>query len=162
MPAHAQRIDNLLSADKADAPCRVERRECDVRRGVRAAERGGAATWNSGSRGAHAERTRLEGWGGQSTRAERTRNMCFMFVTPNVLKLTGWLNFAAPCQVERRECESGEGAGRGRRGSWSVGQRQHKWRARGEDPTLNSEPRLEGWGGRARGRSAPETLISCV
>ena len=38
-------------------------------------------------------------------REERTLNILYMFVTPDVSKLTsGWLNLTAPCRVEGRAC----------------------------------------------------------
>ena len=40
--------------------------------------------------------------GGARACAERTLNMRYMVVTPDVLKLSGWLNFDAPCRVEGR------------------------------------------------------------
>ena len=46
-------------------------------------------------------------------RAERTQNMLTMSVTLDVSKLSAWLNADAPCQVERRACDAGSGAGRG-------------------------------------------------
>ena len=54
-------------------------------------------------------RARLKAWGPGC--AERTANIWFMFVTLDVLKLIGWLNADAPCQVERRACDAGRGAG---------------------------------------------------
>ena len=39
--------------------------------------------------------------------AERTLNMPTMYVTSDVSKLSGWLNAAAPCRVERRACDAG-------------------------------------------------------
>ena len=62
---------------------------------------------NAGEQWQHKWRARGEGptggLGGQSTRAERARNMFFIFVTLDVSKLTFWLNFVAPCRVERPE-----------------------------------------------------------
>ena len=43
-----------------------------------------------------------QGWGGGArARAERTWNMPSMFVTLDVSKLSGWLNFCAACRVEQ-------------------------------------------------------------
>ena len=39
---------------------------------------------------------------GARARAERTVNISPMFVTLDVSKLSAWLNFFAPCRVERR------------------------------------------------------------
>ena len=50
---------------------------------------------------------------GARARAERTWNMDCMVVTLDVSKLSAWLNADAPCQVERRACDAGSGAGRG-------------------------------------------------
>ena len=49
-------------------------------------------------------------WGGRA-RAERTVNMYFMLVTPEVSKLSGWLNADAFCRVERRACDARRCAG---------------------------------------------------
>ena len=35
-----------------------------------------------------------------------------MIVTPEVLKLSGWLNADARCRVERRACDAGQNVGR--------------------------------------------------
>ena len=43
---------------------------------------------------------------GVRARAERTSNMLFMFVTLDVLKLSGWLNADAYCRDERRACDA--------------------------------------------------------
>ena len=51
-----------------------------------------------------------QGCGGRA-RAERTLNMRYMFVTLDVLKLSGWLNAVADCRVERRACGVRRGAG---------------------------------------------------
>ena len=56
-------------------------------------------------------RARLKAVGARA-RAERTSNMRVMPVTLDVLKLSGWLNAAAPCQVERQECDVRRGAAR--------------------------------------------------
>ena len=42
--------------------------------------------------------------------AERTLNISFMFVTFEVSKLSGSLNFDAYCRVERRACRVRRGA----------------------------------------------------
>ena len=42
-----------------------------------------------------------QGCGGGRARAERTENMLSMFVTLDVSKLSGWLNFCAACRVEQ-------------------------------------------------------------
>ena len=48
--------------------------------------------------------------GGARARAERTPNICFMSVTLDVSKLSGWLNADAYFRVERRACDVGRGA----------------------------------------------------
>ena len=50
---------------------------------------------------------RAEGCGSRARAAERTSNMEPMFVTLDVLKLTGWLKAAAFCRVESRACDTG-------------------------------------------------------
>ena len=47
---------------------------------------------------------------GARARVERTRNISFMFVTFEVSKLSGSLNFDAYCRVERRACRVRRGA----------------------------------------------------
>ena len=50
---------------------------------------------------------------GVRARAERTLNICFMLVTLEVSRLSGWLKAAASCQVEGRgTCDAGRGARR--------------------------------------------------
>ena len=56
-------------------------------------------------------RARLKAVGGRA-RAARTENIWRMFVTLDVLKLSGWLNLYARCRVERRACDVGRGAAR--------------------------------------------------
>ena len=56
-------------------------------------------------------RARLKAVGARA-RAERTWNICCMFVTLDVSKLSGWLNADADCRVERRACDAGRGAAR--------------------------------------------------
>ena len=46
------------------------------------------------------------------TRAGRTPNMPYMFVTLDVSKLSGWLNADASCRVETKAYEAGRGAGK--------------------------------------------------
>ena len=42
--------------------------------------------------------------------------MLYMFVTLDVLKLSGWLNADAPCRVERRAYDAERGVDRGQEG----------------------------------------------
>ena len=56
-----------------------------------------------------------------------------MFVTLEVSKLSGWLNAAACCRVERRAYDAERGVGRGREG---VGRRQRTSGMHGERARL--------------------------
>ena len=83
-------------------------------------------------------------------RAERTENMFSMVVTLDVFQLSGWLNAAAPCRVERKACgKRGGMRGRATGGAWGGGGASS---GRREDPQL----RRLCWQGHAR--SAPETF----
>ena len=77
-------------------------------------------------------RGRLEGWGVQRARAERTKNMLVMVVTLDVSKLSGWLNADARCQVKCRAYDAGRGVEREARGR---GGGSGASGARGEGPT---------------------------
>ena len=96
-----------------------------------------------------------------SARAERTENMYPISVTPDVSRLSGWLNADAHCRVEKESrrgltCGLGGGRARGGGGASSVQERSRLWglrvRARAER-TENMEPiavtldvsRLSGW-----------------
>ena len=82
------------------------------------------------------------------TRAERTLNMPLMVVTLDVSQLSGWLNAAARCRVEREPCGEearhagpgdGRGVGRRRRRKQRVQGGRQLWRllaghARGARP----------------------------
>ena len=57
---------------------------------------------------------------GARARVERTSNICCMFVTSEVSKLSGWLNALAFCRVETRAYDAGRGAGRGGGRVWGV------------------------------------------
>ena len=65
--------------------------------------------------------------------AERTWNMAPMPLTLDVSKVSGWLNAAADCRVERRVYDAERGAGRGRE---SVGRRQRTSGMHGERARL--------------------------
>eukprot|EP00964_Phaeocystis_antarctica_P055511 scaffold32656_cov108-Phaeocystis_antarctica.AAC.2 len=98
---------------------RVARRAC-VRCGVRG--RGATAV-----QAAWTGRVRLKALGARA-RAERTSNICFMFVTLDVSKLSGWLNADALCRVERRACGAGRGIRPGRReGVGCRRRKRHAW-----------------------------------
>jgi hypothetical protein len=75
-------------------------------------------------------------------RAKRTSNICFMSVTLEVSKLTGWLNADAPCRVEGGHVQYGTRCGQVGGRAWG---RRRKRHARGKGPT----PRLGGQGTRA-------------
>jgi len=107
---------------------------------------GGREGTRGGSDGMHG--ARLKAWGPRA-RAERTKNMSRMFVTLEVLKLSGWLKADANCRVEGKACDAGgeryePGGGR----AWGV-VAAHKRHARGR-PDL----RL---GGQGLARSAHRT-----
>ena len=89
------------------APCRESKGGHAVRGEVCRPESRGARARGAvaGASGVHVEDQRLGGWGGRA-RAERTVNMYFMLVTPEVSKLSGWLNADASCRVERRACDA--------------------------------------------------------
>ena len=59
--------------------------------------------------------------------------MLRMSVTPDVSKLSGWLNADAYCRVESKTCDAGRGVGRGREG---VGRRQRTSGMHGERARL--------------------------
>eukprot|EP00964_Phaeocystis_antarctica_P033679 scaffold19097_cov44-Phaeocystis_antarctica.AAC.1 len=129
-------MSSLLALDRAFAACRVERRD------VRYAERG--VGWEAGGHGpaaAHERHARREGpavkAGGARACAERTANMPRMSVTLDVSKLSGWLNAAVFCRVERRAYDAERGVGReaGGRGP-AVARERH---TRGEGPAVKAE-----------------------
>jgi len=90
-------VSKLSGWLNADAPCRVERRACDMGRG--AGRKGGKARGGGGASGMHAEGP-TQGLGVRA-RAERTVSMARIVVTLEVLKLSGWLKAVARCRVER-------------------------------------------------------------
>ena len=98
-------VSKLSGWLKAHAHCRVERGVYDARRGT------GREGVERRRRKRHA-RERPDLRLGARTRAERTQNIWFMFVTLDVSKLSVWLNADAFCQVERRACDAGRGAAR--------------------------------------------------
>ena len=65
-----------------------------------------------------------KGWGARAC-AERTKNMRCMVVTLDVSKLSGWLNAAATCQVERRGVQCGTRCGLGARGRGPAAAHEH-------------------------------------
>ena len=102
-------VSKLSGWLNADAPCRVERRACNVGSGA-AREARGRWGWRQRKR-QNGGRDRLKAVGVRA-RAERTWNMEPMSVTLDVLKLSGWLNENAYCRVQRRACDVGRGAAR--------------------------------------------------
>ena len=78
--------------------------EVDGPGGVRALGGGDARSACTG-------RARLKAVGARA-RADRTPNINCMFVTLDVLKLSGWLNAGASCRVKRRACNVGRGPAR--------------------------------------------------
>ena len=99
--------------------CELPSRKQGVRCGVRCGPGGGKAWPGSSARAAcMASGPGCEGWGGYRACAERTLNMLLMSVTPDVSKLSGWLNAPADCRVERGDVRCGArcGPGAGERG----------------------------------------------
>ena len=101
-------VSNLSTWLNADAACRAERRGHAMREEVRPP--GGVRALGGGeTSGVHGEGP-AQGCGakavGAGARAERTENMAYMFVTLDVLKLSGWSNALASCRVERRACDA--------------------------------------------------------
>jgi len=96
-------MSSLLGADKEFAPCRESKWGRVIGGEVRAGrrERGYEAAASACTLGA-----RLKAWGPRA-RAERTKNMAYMFVTLEMSKLSGWLKADAHCRVEGRACDAG-------------------------------------------------------
>ena len=82
-----------------------------MQRGERCGPGGVRALGGGDASGMCTGRARLKAVGARA-RAERTRNILYMFVTLDVSKLSGWLNAYADCRVERRACDAGRGAAR--------------------------------------------------
>ena len=131
-------VSKLSGWLNAAAHCRVERRAYDAERGV-GRGRGGVGRRQRTSSMHAGKGPGCEGWWAYRACAECTKNMKPMFVTLDVSKLSGWLNFDAICRVERRAYDAERGVGReaGRRGPAAARER----RARGEGSGC------EGWGG---------------
>ena len=120
-------VSKLTGWLKAFASCQVEKAGLAIRVEVRRPERGGPTRARgavAGASGVHVEDPRQKGCGGRARAAERTKNMPYMSMTPEVSKLTGWLKAFASCRVESRACVTGRGAGRviGRLGADTGGQ----------------------------------------
>ena len=89
----------------------------------------------------------------------RTPNMLAMLVTLDVSRLSGWLNFSAPCRVARTAHEAGRGVDQQAKGLWarcagaSRMQGRLGWRFGARARTLNMPPmsvtldvsKLSGW-----------------
>ena len=107
-------VDRVCDAGHVEAERLVERRRvlpsrkagmrCEKRCDPRCVRALGVVTTQSACTG----RARLKAVGARA-RAERTSNICRMFVTLDVSKLSAWLNADACCRVERRACDAGSG-----------------------------------------------------
>ena len=83
MPAHAQRINNLLALDKECAYCRRHTMGSEVQAGRPEA---------AGDRSARGVQGRFDCRLGAGYGKERTRNMLLTSMTLDVSKLSGWSN----------------------------------------------------------------------
>jgi len=83
-----------------------------------------------------------QGWGARA-RAERTQNMRYMFVTLEVSKLSGWLNFRADCRVEREKHAMRGEVRAGRREGVERWHRERHARARSDSRLLGARARAE-------------------
>jgi len=103
-------VSKMLSDWSNDfAACRESRGGHTMRSGLAGRQQGvcGATAAQAACTG----KARLKAWGA-SARTERTRNICCMFLTLDVLKLlSGWLNTVAPCRVKGRAYDAERGAG---------------------------------------------------
>ena len=114
--AHVEHLDHCRDLGRVEAERLVERRRAlpSRRAGGRCGKRcgpGGVGAWGDGD-ARHARGGPDSRLWGRRARAERTVNICFMVVTLDVSKLSGWLNADARCRVERRACDEGRGAAR--------------------------------------------------
>ena len=105
--AHIEHEAHVRDLGRVEAERLVERRrflpsrKAGMRCGARYGPGGVRALGVAATQAAYTGRARL-GAVGVRARAERTKNMRYMFVTLDVLKLSGWLNAYACCRVERR------------------------------------------------------------
>ena len=90
-------MKTLFASDKPYVPCRVEREASEEVRNVGQETGGATAAAAVQATGREGQSAGLAG----RARAERTINMYSMVVTLETLKLSGWLNADASCQVER-------------------------------------------------------------
>ena len=90
-------MKTLFASDKPYVPCRVEREASEEVRNVGQETGGATAAAAAQAMGREGQSAGLAG----RARAERTINMFCMVVTLDVSRLSGWLNVAAPCRVER-------------------------------------------------------------
>jgi hypothetical protein len=112
--AHGEHVDHAndlggVPAQRLVEGARVlpaEREGHAMRDEVRAGRREGVGWWwrERRARGQGPS----QGLGGRA-RAERTVNMLAMYVTLDVSKLSGWLNFCTPCQPKGGACDMGRG-----------------------------------------------------
>ena len=113
--AHVEHGEHVRDAGRVEAErlvkCRrvLPRRKAGMQCGKRCGTGGVRALGGGDAIGVHAGCARLKAAEARA-RAERTANMKPMFVTLDVSKLSGWLNAAAFCRVERRACDAGRGA----------------------------------------------------
>eukprot|EP00964_Phaeocystis_antarctica_P038777 scaffold22176_cov50-Phaeocystis_antarctica.AAC.2 len=137
-------VSKLSGWSNTDAYCRVERRAYDAGRGL------GREVGKCWPAAVHERHARREGpavkAGGARACAERTVNMPYMVVTLDVSKLSGWLNAAVFCRVERRVYYAERGVGRevGGHGP-AVAHEQHA--AREEGPAVRAGGAIEGMRG---------------
>ena len=105
--AHGEHDDHVRDAGGVEAQRLVERRRGlpSRKEDVRCGARCGPGAGGRGLAAAHERHARREGpavkAGGARACAERTTNITLMSVTLDVSKLSGWLNAAADCRVER-------------------------------------------------------------
>ena len=108
--AHSKHVGHVRDLGRVETQWLVERRRVlpsrkeDIRSGRHAGRELGGRGGGGGACIVQARaRLGIEG----RARAERTANMRCMSMTPDVSKLSDWLNAAAYCRVERRACDAG-------------------------------------------------------
>ena len=132
VPAQAQRMSSLLAADKAFAPCRVERRAYAMR---------GERAWGDGSASiVHTGRARLKADWGQGTRRAHEEHLAHVrdlgrVEAERLVERPRVLPSQKGGHEMREEVRPGEG----------VGRRRRKWHARGgPDSRLGGEQGTRG------------------
>ena len=140
--AHREHAVHVRDLGRVKAHQLVERRRAlpsrkeGTRCGARCVDREAGGRGGGGASGVHGEgptqgvRVRA--------RAKRTSNICFMSVTLEVSKLTGWLNADAPCRVEGGHVQYGTRCGQvgagGRGGGGASGMHGEKARPKAWGP----------------------------